>query len=312
LSWLVGANLALAVVSAPWLISLMSVMGGFTGVRPQTASAGLWFWTNDIGYPGAPGWASKPALLLLLAVLGYGGWRAGRSENAALAAAALATVFLFPLALIALNTRMPILEHRVFTPCAVGAALLFGIAVAQISSPRLQYLVLLSSLALAAVSVVMEHRTGVKPEDDAQAFALIDQAGYRSAPILTCNFFPALTAHLTAPARPVFFITPDGPVRMDERFPRTFAMSIKRLKSASAPQFAPYLGDAADTRATSAIFQQADRAVLLKAACNASTLSAAFLRRLGFDETAALAVKQPDRVTFNTIWTEVELWRRSR
>jgi hypothetical protein len=310
LFWLIGANLALAVVSAPWLMSLLSVMGGFTGLRPQPASAGLWFWSTDIGYPGAPGWAKKPALLLLLAVMAYGAWRARRAENAPLVTAALATVFLYPLALIALNTRMPILEHRVFTPCAVGAALLFGFAVAEISRPGLRYLVLLTLLALAAVSLVTEHRLRVKPEDDVQAFALIDQAGYRGAPILTCDFSPALTAHLTAPGRPVFFITPEGPVRMDKRFPRALAMSVKPLRSAGAPQFARYLGDAADTRATSAIFQQADRAVLLDAGCDASTRSAAFLRRLGFSEAAAPAVKQPDRVMFHAIWTKVELWRK--
>lgn len=318
LDWLV-ANLVLGLVSLPWLLSLSGAMGGFRGLRRYPAALVGWFLATAIGFPAAPGLARKLSLLLLAALLVFGAWRTWREGRAPTAALGLAALLLYPLLLVVVNVATPIFEHRIFTPSAIGAALLFGAGLAGLGSPLLRWPALAAYLAVAVLSLSTEHRTRVKPENAPEALAIADRAGFAGAPVLSCDFFPALTAHAAAPQRPVFFLTPsvraaDGgprePVRMDDRFGRALAMTMPRLQRAYAADLAPYLGDAADASANTAALRASDRIVVMNAVCSRRWTDP-YLRRLGFVKVAAPTVTQPRSVVFSNVWTRPELWRRA-
>lgn len=192
-------NIILFITVLPWLVMLPSAAGTFPGLQGDNSLADIqWFFRNMTGFPGLGG----PAILF--EALLYGAvvlalpiaWLSGR-RGLALALAAL--VFLFPLIILGLHIRQPLMANKILLPGVIGVTIAAGYTLSRLR-PRIAGTVLAGLLALAALgSSLVELKFRIKPEDYPSAYAFIDQRGYTDAPVLTCVHFHSAAAWLHRP-----------------------------------------------------------------------------------------------------------------
>jgi hypothetical protein len=96
---------------------------------------------------------------------------------------------------------------------------------------------------------------------------------------------------------------------MDDRMYRAIAMSMARLHRAKAADFKPYIGDDADTRFTSAELLSSDNVIILASVCEPQPLRT-FLQQRGYVHLGNPPLRPPHLI-LNTLWTQLELWRRA-
>jgi hypothetical protein len=186
--WLVR-NLILLVVTLPWLVQIPSASRTFPGLSDETGLLELqWFYRNATGFPGLDDF-SIPFEFILYAAAGLAVPLAALRGRKGLAAGLAALVIGFPLVVLALHLRQPILSNRVLLPGIIGVTLAAAYTLSSLR-PRIVGTGLAVLVALAAfrsASVELAHR--VKMEDYPAAFTIADAAGYGDAPVLTCIHF---------------------------------------------------------------------------------------------------------------------------
>ncbi|RAK52842.1 glycosyltransferase family 39 protein [Phenylobacterium deserti] len=306
---IVLSNLVLGVLSIPWLLSMATAMDTFHGLKTFGPRTAVWFFNNMVGFPGLPKPLKTPANLLFVALLLFGAFRAWRGGERAVVLATVTGLLAFPMALVVLNTREAILENRVFTPCEVAAAVLFGLAATSLKPAALRYAVLSAVLLLSAASSFAEHRLRVKPEDPRQVLVSAAQHGFSEAPVVTCHFLPAMSAHLTAPDHPVYFLGLDGPVRVDQDFHRVIAMSMNALHRARSADYARYIGGNANVAQNERTLASGGRVIAVSSSCRENRVDE-YLSALGMTKVAEPAIHPAPRTIFTNVYTEVGLWKK--
>jgi hypothetical protein len=305
--WWLGVNVVLLIISLPWLLSIPKAMGAFSGLRPASSTLTRWFFGNLVGFPGLPPPFKTLAAALILLVYVIGAVFAWRSGRRTLAAVSIGTLAIYPLALALLNLVIPILANRVFIPCVIPASMLCGGAVASLRRPITQMVLLVVVLPLAASSAIEAHRLQVKPEDMPQALALADTHGFAGAPILTCHFLTAATAHLYAPGRLVFFPGKGSElIRFDDRILEAISLPIAerwQVDGGSMPSFLFKHGLVVNPATE---WNSVEQVVVISVGCDMTRL----LTSLGFHKVDAPILTYPGRVIFESLWTELGLWSR--
>ena len=186
--WLVR-NLVLFVVTLPWLIQIPAASGTFPGLSDSVGLLDMhWFYRNATGFPGLGG----PSFLVEAVLYAAAGlsvpiaWLRGRRGLAVMLAA---LIVLFPLVILALHLRQPIISNRVLLPGLIGVTLGAAYTLASLR-PKLAGVAAAGLIALAGLrssGFELAHR--VKLENYPAAFAFADARGYEGAPVLTCIHF---------------------------------------------------------------------------------------------------------------------------
>jgi hypothetical protein len=191
--WLVR-NLILLVLTLPWLIALPGASSTFPGLGGDNSLFDIqWFYRNITGFPGLGGPSILfEALLYLAAALSVPiAWISGRR---ALAASLFALLVLFPLVILALHLRQPLLANKVLLPGVIPVTLGAGYALSRLK-PRALASGAAGLLILAALgSSVIELRHHIKMEDYRGGFAYAEAEGFGDAPALTCIHFHSAAA----------------------------------------------------------------------------------------------------------------------
>ena len=312
LSWLI-VNFLLLVGGLPWFLSLSEATSSFPGLRPQDVTATEWFVRNLIGFPGLPSPIKTPVDAFILAIYLMGAvlvWRSGRKTFAVVTIGMLA---IYPTALAIVNIHTPILANRTFIPCVIPASMLFGGAVVSLRRPLAQTTLLIVVLSLATWSALTTNRLQVKPEDTPQALALIDAHGFADAPILSCHFFTAGTAFLYAPGKTiVFFGTGNELIRFDNRILDALSLPAVERQHVDSGSMRRLLIERGLIIHPSTDWSSVRHVSWISAGCDAKTTRSKewLLTSLGFHKVDAPVLKAPERVVFESLWTELSLWSR--
>lgn len=305
------ANFVLGIISLPQLYCFRESAGTFRGMRAHTIGEVPWFLENMVGFPGLPHPVGKIVTCLLLAFVCAGTAAAWRTRLRLFAVVSFGGLALYPLVILAANHLAPMIENRIFIPCTLCLAILFGVSASLVRMPALRILAVAAATALLAISTVREHQVRTKPEDDRAALALADRYGFQQAPILTCQGPPGTTAYLSAPGRQVFFMIGESPEPMDGRFSRAIGMGIVERYHADARRLESVLGVPEGATGALAILAAARKVIVLDAGCNSTDREVSLLRRLGFEQIANPPIRVGDApVVFQSLWTQLRLWQR--
>ncbi|MCI4643589.1 MAG: hypothetical protein MRY64_02275 [Hyphomonadaceae bacterium] len=191
--WLIR-NLILFVITLPWLIALPSASGTFPGLSGDNSIFDIqWFYRNITGFPGLGG----PAILFEALFYGLAAlsipiaWLSGRRG---LAFTLLGLIALFPIVILILHLRQPLLANKVLLPGVIGVTLGAGYALSCLK-PKWAMSALGGVLILAAFgSAATELRYHIKSEDYRGAYDYAAEQGFGHAPALTCIHFHAAAA----------------------------------------------------------------------------------------------------------------------
>lgn len=192
-AWLVR-NVILFAVTLPWLIAIPSATATFPGIAGDNSLLDIqWFYRNITGFPGLGGISILPeALFYGLAALSVPiAWLSGRRG---LAYTLLGLIVAFPILVMLLHLRSPILANKTLLPGIIGLCMGAGYALSRVK-PAIAGTAMAALLTLAALgSSVIELRHHIKSEDYAGAFAYARDNGFGDAPALTCVHFQAAAA----------------------------------------------------------------------------------------------------------------------
>ncbi|MEM9738714.1 MAG: hypothetical protein AAF829_02515 [Pseudomonadota bacterium] len=191
--WLIR-NMALFVLTLPWLIALPGASSTFPGLGGDNSLLDIqWFYRNITGFPGLGG----PSILFEAVFYGLAAlsvpiaWVSGRH---ALALSLLALLALFPLVILGLHIRQPLLANKVLLPAIIPLTLGAGYALSRLKWQRLGIAVATILTAAAFASSAISLRNHIKPEDYRGGFAFAEDAGFSQAPALTCIHFHSAAA----------------------------------------------------------------------------------------------------------------------
>lgn len=191
--WLLR-NLVLLALTLPWLIALPGASSTFPGLGGDNSLFDIqWFYRNINGFPGIGGVSILfEALFFALAALSVPiAWVSGRKG---LAFTLLGLLVLFPLIILALHMRQPLLANKVLLPAVIPLTLGAGYALSRLKWQPVAT-VLGAALVLAAFgSSAMELRHRIKMEDYRGGFAFAEAEGFGEAPALTCIHFHSAAA----------------------------------------------------------------------------------------------------------------------
>ncbi|MEM1105482.1 MAG: glycosyltransferase family 39 protein [Pseudomonadota bacterium] len=187
-------NAFLFVLTLPWLIALPSATGTFPGLGGDNSPFDIqWFFRNITGFPGlgGPAIVFEAGLYLAAAAALPLAWMRGRR---ALALALGALLVLFPLIILGLHLRQPLLANKVLIPGIIPVVIGAGYTLSRLA-PRPLATACAALLVLAAfTSSAVSLRHNIKPENYAGAFAFAEARGFRDAPALTCVHFHSAAA----------------------------------------------------------------------------------------------------------------------
>jgi uncharacterized membrane protein len=307
-TWLL-VNFLLMVFSLPWLLSLREAAESFQGLPAESAVQTQWFFRNLVGFPGLPFPVKQLADASLLVVYMFGaifGWNNGRRT---LAATCIGTLVIYPIAIAFLNLSAPILANRIFIPCVICAAILFGSAVASLRRPIAQMSLATVVLLFAAWSTIEAKIMQVKTEDTPQALALVDAYGFENAPILCSNFWTASTAFFYAANRAILFPGPrDELIRFDERILQAYSLpASQRVHIEDGPMRHVLTANGLVVYPVKDWNSVKQVAVL---SASAELPEQQLLNSLGFHKIDAPPLTSPKQLIFQPLSTNISLWAR--
>ncbi|MEO0817160.1 MAG: hypothetical protein AAFX86_07605 [Pseudomonadota bacterium] len=191
--WLVR-NAILFVLTLPWLIALPGASSTFPGLGGDNSILDIqWFYRNITGFPGlgGPSILFEAVFYALAAASVPIAWVSGRR---ALATSLFALIVVFPLVVLVLHIRQPLLANKVLLPAIIPLTLGVGYVLSRLKWPALGA-GLGAILVLAALgSSAVELRHHIKPEDYRGGFAFAEEEGFGDAPALTCIHFHSAAA----------------------------------------------------------------------------------------------------------------------
>lgn len=187
-------NAILFVITLPWLLAIPAATGTFPGIAGDNSPLDIqWFYRNVNGFAGLGG----PGILFEALFFGLAGlsipiaWLSGRRG---LAYTLLGLIVLFPIIVLILHLRQPLLANKILLPGIIGLCLGAGYALSRLK-PRLAASGIGAVLVLAAAgSSLNELGHRIKSEDYRGAFALAEANGFGEAPVITCVHFHAAAA----------------------------------------------------------------------------------------------------------------------
>ena len=306
--WL-AANLLLLVISLPWLLSLREATQSFQGLPLDSSLLVHWFFRNIVGFPGLPFPIKQlaDALILLAYVLGAVWlWNSGQRTLAILSVGAL---LIFPAAIALLNLNTPILANRIFVPCLIPAAMLFGSCVAMLKRPLARTAMLSVTLLFAAWSSIEAKHLQVKTEDTPQALALINANGFGTAPILCSNFWTAGTAYFYAPNREILFPGVDRElIRFNDRMLAAYSLPAAERVRIEDGRMRRLLIDNGLILDPDKDWTSLQQVAVISA--SKDLREKRLLASLGFTEVAAPPLTSPRQLVFQPLSTNISLWKR--
>jgi len=191
--WLVR-NLILFVLTLPWLIALPGASGTFPGLGGNNSPLDIqWFYRNITGFPGVGG----PSILFEALFYGAAALSvpiAWISDRRGLAITLASLLVVFPLIILALHLRQPLLANKVLLPAIIPLTLGAGYALSRLQPHLLATGVAGVLVAVSLASSVIELRHHIKPEDYRGGFAYAAAQGFSDAPALTCIHFHSAAA----------------------------------------------------------------------------------------------------------------------
>lgn len=240
--WLV-ANLILLVLALPWLVQIPEAMGTFPGY--EEAGYRLfdvqWFFRNATGFPGSGGiWTIFELVMYLTVVYGiYVCWRHSRLELAVLI---VGIVFVYPVIILILEMRSQILANRIFLPSIIGIVVGVGIALSSLRNIGIGIASAITfAAAISALNLVNHHNTF---ENYGGAFEVVDENGFDSAPVITCNHFWAAAIWETRPDATVLLYRKDSVFRYPgASYWEAARNGMSNLRGANAATLAQFIGE---------------------------------------------------------------------
>lgn len=236
-------NLVLFAITLPWLVALPSASGTFPGINGDNSIFDIvWFFRNATGFPGL----DKVALPLEAIYYGLAALAipiAFMSGRKGLAYVLLGLIVLYPLAMLVLHLRQPLLVNRIFLPSLIAITLGAGYALSRLKPIRAASIVA-GLLALAGFSSsVTELTHHVKLEDYRGAYDYASEQSVGNAPALTCINFQAAAAWENRPDGRIIYYR-DGAV-FDYKGPEYWQaakMTMSQLRLAQADEIDAALG----------------------------------------------------------------------
>lgn len=191
--WLIR-NLILFVITLPWLIALPGASSTFPGLAGDNSILDIqWFYRNITGFPGL----GKPAIPFEVLFYGLAALSipiAWMSRRQGLTFTLISLIALFPLVILILHLRQPLLANKILLPGVIGVTLGAGYALSRLK-PKWAMSALGGVLILAAFgSATTELRYHIKSEDYRGAYEYAAEHGFGDAPALTCVHFHAAAA----------------------------------------------------------------------------------------------------------------------
>lgn len=203
-----AANIALALLAAPWILQILLSTGTHPGLLKLHAGDIVWMVFNMAGFPGL-GQLSKPFEIILFLLAGSAILLCWLNNRRTLGLMLLPLIVILPLTLAAPHLLRPVLENRVVLPIALGIAMGFGVAVSHIPVRAVRLGLVAAILAAGLGSTLAEMTDRQKPDDYRGAYAFIDGNGYTGAPVLVCrNYGGAALAFERE--NDIFYYKPDG------------------------------------------------------------------------------------------------------
>ncbi len=200
-SWL-KRNIILFFVVLPWLVQLPSAMGTFPGLAGERSLLDApWFYRNMTGFPGLGG----PSFVIELLLYGSCGlaapfaWMSGRRGLAIMLAG---LIVIFPLMILALDVRQPILSNKIMLPAVIGVVFGAGYTLSKLQRTGLVMAGILVLAGLLSSANMLGHHN--KMEDYPAAFAIADREGFTDAPVISCNHFMASAIWETRPEAKIY------------------------------------------------------------------------------------------------------------
>ena len=208
LKLLIGANLAVLVLSGAWIVQILTASDDHPGLTKMPVSTLSWFIFNMTGFPALREFSKPFDIALCLFAVGAVclAWR-DRLRTQAVMLACL--ILLFPLVLGGMQLFRPVLENRVVLPSVIGMTMGFGVAAAYIPQRgvRLAIVALIAGAGLASTLIEMSDRK--KPDDYRGAYAFIDAHGFAGAPIIVCRNYSGAALWLER-ENEIHYFKPDG------------------------------------------------------------------------------------------------------
>ncbi|MEM1150881.1 MAG: hypothetical protein AAGI03_10010 [Pseudomonadota bacterium] len=292
--WLVR-NLILLVLTLPWLIALPGASSTFPGLGGDNSLFDIqWFYRNIAGFPGIGGISILfEGLYFGLAALAVPiAWVSGRKG---LALSLLLLLVLFPLIILGLHLRQPLLANKVLLPAIIPLTLGAGYALSRIKWQPVAT-VLGAALVLAAFgSSVMELRHRIKMEDYRGGFAFAEAEGFGDAPALTCiHFHSAAAWENRRDGRTLFYRRGDVIDYQGPEYWQAARRSMTWLRAAEASEIDAELGGGwlIDGGLRSAL-ESDTQVIFIRPSCPAGREAEIIegLQALGFSETAETLVR---------------------
>jgi|GEM_PF-6010368 len=312
LRWWLIVNVILFVLSIPWLLAIPEASGSFPGLGANPSYLTHYFLRNAIGFAGLPKILKVPMDGVLISIC-LGGiailWLEGRRGAAAAGLTGLVT---YPALMALINLHTPLLANRIFMPSAVLAALLAGAALAAIPRPAIGNACAAALAAFMAWSSVSEHYSRTKYENVPLALTIADAAGYKSAAVISCNYFTAGSVFAYDPGRTNYFIRSRRMMRFDAGFPRAFTMSMARVRSSSDEQIDAYLGGGYLVHDPETALRNIGKIVAITDPCDPEFADETrqYLKGFGFRLMGEPEIPKPDHVVMENQATKLELYAR--
>lgn len=236
-------NIILFAITLLWLVQIPSAVGTFPGLSGDNALLDIqWYYRNITGFPGL----EKISILfegLFYLAAGLSILLAWRANRRGLAVMLGCLIVLFPLVVLGLHIRQPLLANKVLLPGIIGVTLGAAYTFSRLRSDWMG-LALAGIIGLAGLaSSVTELRHHIKAEDYPGAFAYVDANGFAQAPILTCNHFATAAAWEARPsARFLQYRGGDIIHYQGREYWQAAARSMSWLRAASATDIDQELG----------------------------------------------------------------------
>jgi hypothetical protein len=315
---LFGVNIAVLLLSAPWFLHVYRTVGSFPGLGSEESDwrTLIYFIRNAVAYAGLPRMINAPVLALLFATALAGAVVAWRKGRLVFSAVLLTSLVLYPLLIVAIHQKTPILAARVFLPMIIPLLLLIG---AFLSSSRIVGWVIGATLVSAgAAASVYEHSVRTKFDNPTAALQTLVAEGLEDVPLVTCLIFEAGSLligaeQLKVPNPNIFILRGSEAMRFDQEYFEAVNMSLARLRAASAAEIDAFLGSKYSVAGgLRGIAAEQQHVAVISATCGDEYIAdlTRELNELGFDQQDEWDFRRQGRVVMEQGFTRLFLFER--
>ena len=241
-TWLLK-NVILFVLVLPWLIALPGASGTFPGLSGDTSLTDIhWFYRNATGFPGLDS-LNLPFEAIYYGLAALSVPIAWMSNRKALAYILAGLIVLFPIIMLIMHIRQPIMVNRIFLPSIIGVVLGVGYTLSRLKPTTVMTAIASVLVLVGFTSSVIEQTHRVKSEDYRGAYEYATAQGAGDAPVVTCVHFQTAAAWENRPTgRHLYYRGGSILDYQGREYWQAAKMSMTKLRAAKAPEIDAALG----------------------------------------------------------------------